>query len=62
MPGMPTLWHKRHAMSLASQLPENPDDARLVLAAMQELVDVFLAGSSEPAPARADNVLPFAAN
>jgi hypothetical protein len=35
-------WHRRHALQLASQLPENPIDARLVLRAVAELVDDFL--------------------
>ena len=57
---MPTLWHKRHAVMLAAQLPEDPADAKIVLVAMQELMETFLReGGAEEAP-RADNVLPFA--
>ncbi|MEH2501211.1 uncharacterized protein YjeT (DUF2065 family) [Bradyrhizobium sp. AZCC 1578] len=58
--GMPQQWHRRHAMMLASQLPENSDDARLVVKAMTELLDTFMAKSEGAAPARAANVLPFA--
>jgi hypothetical protein len=59
--GMPLGWHRRHALVMAGQLPENTEDARLVLIALHELVDNFLAQSSfdaEESP-RAANVLPF---
>jgi hypothetical protein len=59
--GMPQIWHRRQAMVLAGQLPENPADALLVLEAMHELLDTFLS-SSDAAPAPpATNVLPFSA-
>jgi len=38
----PLQWHRRHAITLAAQLPDNPDDMILVIAALQELVDKFL--------------------
>ena len=36
-------WHRRHAVHLASQLPEDPEDALAVLALTVELVERFLA-------------------
>jgi hypothetical protein len=36
-------WHRRHAIVLASQLPDNVEDARLVLEATCEIVESFLA-------------------
>jgi hypothetical protein len=36
-------WHRRHALQLASQLPEKIEDARLVIKATQELLEDFLA-------------------
>lgn len=41
-------WHRRHALNLTAQLPDKIEDARLVLQAMQELVETFL--SDPPAP------------
>jgi hypothetical protein len=59
--GMPQIWHRRQAMVLAGQLPENPADALLVLEAMHELVETFLS-VPDAAPAKpATNVLPFSA-
>ena len=34
-------WHKRHALSLASQLPENASDANAVIRELQDLVDIL---------------------
>jgi hypothetical protein len=42
-------WHKRHALNLASGLPDNADDARAVLRAVQDLVDSWLHAEPEPA-------------
>jgi hypothetical protein len=42
-------WHKRHAMILAGQLPENTEDALAVLRLATQLVTSFLAG---PEPAK----------
>lgn len=42
-------WHKRHAMMLAGQLPENIEDVLVVLRLTTELVTGFLAG---PEPAK----------
>lgn len=55
----PLAWHRRQAMALAGQLPENMNDARLVLAAIQDLVDNFMGQSSVEEGPRAANVLPF---
>jgi hypothetical protein len=42
-------WHRRSALCLASQLPENPDDALAVLDCVRELVGTFLRSEeSEP--------------
>jgi hypothetical protein len=35
-------WHKRHAVHLVAQLPDNADDARAVLREAQNLVDSWL--------------------
>jgi hypothetical protein len=59
--GMPLGWHRRHAITLASQLPDNPADALLVLQAAKELVETFLVGFGDGDQPRAANVLPFEA-
>lgn len=56
--GTPLGWHKRQALTLASQLPENTADALLVLEAAKELIETFLAGSA-PEAVKAANVLAF---
>jgi hypothetical protein len=35
-------WHRRHALSLASQLPDNASDAAAVIRELQHLVDSWL--------------------
>ena len=35
-------WHRRHALHMASQLPENRVDALAVLECLKELLDGFL--------------------
>jgi hypothetical protein len=35
-------WHRRHAIQIAAALPENTEDARIVLKLVQELLDGFL--------------------
>lgn len=58
--GTPLGWHRRQALALGSQLPDNITDALLVIEALKELVDGFLVGHpEEDAPARPANVLPF---
>ncbi len=55
---MPLQWHRRHAIMMAGQLPENLADARLVMEAITELLDTFMTKGPQEVP-RADNVLPF---
>jgi hypothetical protein len=43
-------WHKRHALSLASQLPENASDANAVIRELQHLVDSWLHPASFAQP------------
>jgi hypothetical protein len=47
-------WHRRHALQLASQLPEGIEDALLVIEATRKLVEAFL--KPEPADPLPDNV------
>jgi hypothetical protein len=51
------IWHRRHAMVLAGQLPENAADTRLVLIALHELVDNYLSHSPEEGVPPAATVL-----
>jgi len=45
-------WRRRHALTLASQLPDDPADALVILDLVRELVVSFLqAGAPEPAKA-----------
>jgi hypothetical protein len=45
-------WRRRHALTLASQLPENNADALVILDLVRELVVTFLqAGEPEPVKA-----------
>ena len=39
-------WHRRQAIGLASQLPEDLDDARLVIRSLERLVEEFMAVES----------------
>lgn len=57
--GMPDAWYRRQAIMLASQLPEDINDVKLVLRALQELVDTFLKDGAGDEPSRGNNVLPF---
>jgi hypothetical protein len=43
-------WHRRHALMLASQLPENVADALLVIEATRELVEKFMTEPTERLP------------
>ena len=45
-------WHRRHALSLAGQLPDDPGDALAVLDCVRELVVTFLYADT-PDPAKA---------
>jgi hypothetical protein len=60
--GIPAAWHRRQALMLASQLPEKTEDARMVLQALEELLETFLIREGEDSTPRAANVLPFAAS
>lgn len=44
----PTAWHRRQALQIASQLPEEPDDARAVLSCVEQLVTFFFERPPEP--------------
>jgi hypothetical protein len=45
-------WRRRSALMLASQLPDNPADALVILDLVRELVVSFLQGGA-PEPAKA---------
>jgi hypothetical protein len=57
----PSEWHRRLALALSAQLPDDAEDARAVLECVAALVETFLyppagAGAGEPQ----DRVLLFA--
>jgi hypothetical protein len=60
---MPSLWHKRHAMLVASQLPDDHVDRRLIIQALIELEETYMMaeGGEGSATGRPSNVLPFMA-
>jgi hypothetical protein len=45
-------WHRRHAIQIAAQLPDNPQDALLVLEYARQLVEFFLADRPPSFPLR----------
>jgi hypothetical protein len=45
-------WHKRHALVLAGQLPENASDANAIIRELQHLVDTWLHPAEVSAPSR----------
>jgi hypothetical protein len=46
-------WHKRHALMLGSQLPDNAADANAVIQALQSLVDTWMHPERDhPAPSK----------
>jgi hypothetical protein len=57
----PNNWHRRQAMLIASQLPEDTVDAKMIVQAVTELVETFLLEEPPKAVERATNVLPFTA-
>ncbi len=58
--GTPLSWHRRVAMTLASQMPEESADAQLVMIALQDLMDNFMGKApQEEQPQKSGNVLPF---
>ena len=38
----PELWHKRHAINIVGQLPEDPDDALQILKLARKFVVEFM--------------------
>jgi len=56
---MPLQWHRRQAITLAGQLPDNTADALLVVQALKELVDTFLAAHDAGQEGLGPNILPF---
>lgn len=57
--GMPLGWHRRAAVTLVSQLPDDSADALLVLEAAKELVEKFLLNHADEVQQIASNVIPF---
>ena len=57
--GMPLLWQRRQAIVLASQLPDNLDDALMVLQALNELVEDYLVANKTAQDGLGTNILPF---
>lgn len=58
--GMPQIWHRRQAMVLAGQLPENTEDAQLVLQAIHDLLERFLdQPAAQQTKVMAHNIVPF---
>jgi hypothetical protein len=54
-------WHRRLALGLSAQLPDNAEDARAVLECVAELVETFLYPRSDADAGEAqDRVLLFA--
>ncbi|MDB5607821.1 MAG: hypothetical protein JWP25_4721 [Bradyrhizobium sp.] len=53
--GMTLQWHRRQAITLASQLPDDPADALLVVQALKELVENYLAEDLS----KVASILPF---
>jgi hypothetical protein len=45
-------WHRRHAVMLASQLPEDVADSVIILRLTMELTEGFLTGDDKPPPAK----------
>lgn len=43
-------WRRRHAIQIAAQLPENADDALMVLELARELVESFLCAGQARLP------------
>jgi hypothetical protein len=41
-------WHKRHAIGLACQLPDNASDANAIIRELQNLVDTWLHPAEVP--------------
>ena len=54
--------HRRHAIQVVCGLPENTEDALLVLRLATQLVTGFLAGGPEPTQKPALTVVPIGGN
>jgi hypothetical protein len=52
-------WHRRHAVMLASQLPDGIEDALIILRLITELVNDFLAQPEPERPAKPALVVPI---
>jgi hypothetical protein len=50
-------WHKRHALMLAAQLPDNASDANAVIRELQNLVDTWLHPAATPQPSKVVTLL-----
>jgi hypothetical protein len=59
MTGAPLHWHKRHAILMASQLPDGHADAMLVIEALRELAESYLHSGPAEVGSPAPNVLTF---
>lgn len=57
--GIPLQWHRRHAITLAGQLPDKIEDALIVIEAMRDLVERFLIPDPQGADERPANILQF---
>ena len=45
-------WHKRHALQLASQLPDNASDANAVIRELHDLVNAWLHVAQPAGPSK----------
>jgi hypothetical protein len=45
-------WHKRQAIGLACQLPDNAEDARAVLREVQNLIDTWMHPAEAAQPSK----------
>jgi hypothetical protein len=50
-------WQRRHALHLASQLPDDPAEALIVLSFAKQIVENFLTPSKEEVPPRAEGAV-----
>jgi hypothetical protein len=50
-------WHKRHALVIAGQLPENAADANAVLRELQNLVDTWLHVAEASPPSKVVSIV-----
>jgi hypothetical protein len=61
--GEDTRWHRRQALQIASQFPEDPEDAWAVLHCVEQLIHFFFEGppsAPEPlSPGEASSVIRF---